>query len=347
MNGGETNRPVRAARKDNLPLSVIKTDANLSRLPLFALQRKRIEKQLEREWVFVETRGSEHVELIWRVMATQRYGYPRAFARRVHGAVEYLLTINGFPVPEYFDFSLYEITKVLNLDDSGNILNNIRDALKSIAATTIESQGTYCYLESGEKRFINKLFHLYDTVIFIGDTLPDGVVADRNRIYFNEWYLKSLNSGYIKPLDFPYWNSLKSDIARRLYEYLSFISFATKCKPFRIEYLRLCEFLPITPQKYFSQARQKMKWAHEELMNTGFLKKVVWRKSKTDPKKWILIYHFGIRAKSEHKRGFNDDTYRPVILAVETADIFEIEEVIEQEDYGQEKKAKSKGLQTQ
>jgi hypothetical protein len=64
-------------------------------------------------------------------------------------------------------------------------------------------------------------------------------------------------------------------------------------------------------------------------MKTGFLKKVVWRKSKTDPKKWIIVYHFGARAKSELKRGFKDDTYRPAILAVEIADIEEIEELIE------------------
>ena len=81
-------------------------------------------------------------------------------------------------------------------------------------------------------------------------------------------------------------------------------------------------------------------------METGFLKKVVWRKSKTDPKKWILIYHFGMRAKSEHQRGFNDDTYRPVILAVETADIEEIEAVIESEGDKQEIKPKRKQKQT-
>jgi len=206
----------------------------------------------------------------------------------------------------------------------------------------IESKGAFCYLDNGKKRWVEDYFNLYDRVILVGETLPDGTIADKNRICFNEWYLKSLNSGYIKPLDFPYWNSLKSDIARRLYEYLSFVSFATKCKPFSIEYHRLCEFLPITPQNYFSQACQKMKTAHKELMNTGFLKKVAWRKSKTDPKKWIITYYFGLRAKEEHKRGFKDDTYRPALLAVETAEISEIEEVIAKEEEEQEVKPKRK-----
>ncbi|MHC4457764.1 MAG: hypothetical protein ACYS0I_11905 [Planctomycetota bacterium] len=321
-------------------LTTIKTDVNLSRLPLFALTRQGLKTNIVREWIFTETRENERVELIWRIMATPQYGYPSPFAKKVHRAVEYLLTINGLPAPEYLDFSLYEITNVLDLPDSGNMLNNVQNALKSITATTIESKGIYCYLENGQKRFINKLLHLYETVIFIGETLPDGTMADRNRIYFNEWYLKTLNSGYIKPLDFPYWNSLRSDIARRLYEYLSFVSFATKCKPFSIKYHRLCELLPITSQRYLSAAKRNLSPAHQELMNTGFLKKVVWRKSKTDPKTWIIVYHFGMRAKSELQRGFNDDTYRPAILAVETAEIEEIEELIEPE--GEEHQVKPK-----
>jgi hypothetical protein len=178
-------------------------------LPLFALNRQGLKTEVEREWIFVETRGNERVEFIWRVLSSHRYGYPSPFARKVHRAVEYLLTKNGFPIPECLDFSLYEIT------------------------------------------------------------------------------------------------------------------------------------FTVTPQRYLSLAKHCLKTAHQELMATGFLKKV-WRKSKTDPKKWILIYHFGMRAKSEHKRGFNDDTYRPVILAVETADIEEIEEVIESEEEEQQVKPKRK-----
>ena len=91
------------------------------------------------------------------------------------------------------------------------------------------------------------------------------------------------------------------------------------------------------------KAKYCLEKAHQELLKTGFLKKVRWRKSKTDPKKWIIIYYFGARAKSELQRGFKDDTY-PATLAVETADIEEIEEIIESEYEVIEKKAKSTTL---
>jgi hypothetical protein len=342
MSGNKTDKQVQVTTQNDPILTIIKTDVNLSRLPLFALNRGRLNEPLERELVFFETRGNERVELIWRVMATPRYGYPSPFAKKVHRAVEYLVTKKGFPVPEYLEFSFYEIEDILDLPHSGRTYDDIRNALESITTVSIQSEGTFCYLENGERQFIYETFHLYDRVILAGKKLPDGTVVDKNRIYFNEWYLKSLNSLYIKPLDFPYWKNRRSEIARRLYEYLSLISYATKCKPFRIEYHKLCELLPITPQKYFSLAKQVLSKAHKELINTGFLKKVAWRKSKTDPKKWIIIYHFGLRAKSELQRGFKDNAYRPALLAVETADIEEIEEIIEPEYEGQEKKAKSK-----
>jgi len=315
--------------QDKLLLSVITTDVNLSRLPFFALNRKGLKDELEREWHFSAVRGNERLDLVWRIMAMPRYGYPSSFAKKVHRAVEYMVTQNGLPISEYLDFSFYEIAGILGIEPSGKTCSEIKHALLSIKFAGIESKGVYCYLESGTKRWVEDYFNLYDSVIFVGETFDDGTIADRNRIYFNKWYRRSLNSLYVKPLDFPYWNSFRSDIARRLYEYLSLVSFATKCGPFSIEYHKLCNQLPSTPQRYFSLAQRCLETAHQELMKTGFLKKVVWRKSKTDSKKWIIEYHFGARAKSEHKRGFKDDTYRPAILAVETAEIEEIEELIE------------------
>ncbi|MFQ5729527.1 MAG: hypothetical protein ACE5GN_04115 [Waddliaceae bacterium] len=321
---------------DLLP-SVMGADVNLSRLPFFALVRAEL-KDFEVELTVTDTRDNKRLELFWGVTPNIKYGYPGLFAKKVHRAIEYMLTRNGIPVPEYLDFSFYEIIKLLGLDDGGKTRAEIKQAILSITSALIESKGTFCYLDNGEKRWVEDYFHLYERVVFAGKELPDRTIAEKHRIYFNQWYLMSLNSLYLKPFDFNYWNSLKKNIAGRLYEYLSFISFATKCKSFSIEYHRLCAFLPITPQKYFSKAKQVLSRAHQELIKTGFLKKVAWRKSKTDEKKWIITYYFGIRAKSELKRGFKDDTYRPALLAVETADIEEIEELIEPEEKEQEVK---------
>ena len=311
--------------------TVIKTDVNLSRLPFFALVHSKL-KHFKIDMTFVETHGNERLELGWKVTANPEYGFPGLLAKRVHKAIEYLLIRNGTSIPEYLDFSLYEIIKILGLEPSGRTRAQIKQAILSIASTTIESKGTYCYLDDGDKQWVEDYFHLYERVVLAGRRFPDGTVAEQNRVYLGEWYRKSLDSGYVKPLDFSYWNTLNGEIARRLYEYLSFISYATKCKSFKIEYHKLCEFLPITPQRYFSKAKQILSRAHRELIDTGFLNKVVWQKSKTDAEKWIIIYSFGSRARSELARGFRDDTYRPALLAVEAATVEEIEEQTESEE---------------
>jgi len=213
-------------KQDDLFLTVIKTDVNLSRLPLFAVSRKNLKTELVKEWIFAETRENKHAELTWRIIATPQYGYPSPFAKKVHRAIEYMLTQNGFPIPEYLEFSLYEIANILDLKRTGDVYSgkvyaDIKDALFSITSTSIESKGVFCYLDNGKKRYVHDMFHLYERVVFAGEILPDETIAEKNRVYFGEWYLKALNSLYIKPLDFPYWKSLRSDIACRLYEYLS------------------------------------------------------------------------------------------------------------------------------
>ena len=317
--------------QDNLPLSVIKIDVNLSRLPFFALHCQRLKDELEKEWRFSEIRDGKRLDLLWRVMAIPRYGYPGFFAKKVHRAIEYLLTKKGFPVPEHLDFSFHEIEEVLELEHSGRVYNDIKQAIMSITFAGIESRGTFCYLENGEKKYVHDTFHFYERAVFTGEKLPDGTMTDKNRIYFSDWYLKSLNSLYIKPLDFKYWKSLRSSVAGRLYEYISYTSFATKCRPFSIKYHRLCELLPITPQPYFSKAKYCLKGPHKELIQTGFLKRVIWRESKTESKEWVVVYHFGERAKQELQRGFQDDRDYPDILAVETAEVLpEIEEELQE-----------------
>jgi len=109
MNKKTGNKQIQSTKPSNQPLEVAKIDVNLSRLPLFSLSRGELKEQLVREWIFTETRENKQVELVWRVMATPRYGYPGVFAKRIHRAVEYLLTRNGFPFPPYLDFSFYEI----------------------------------------------------------------------------------------------------------------------------------------------------------------------------------------------------------------------------------------------
>src|ERR1700681_3642071 len=42
----------------------------------------------------------------------------------------------------------------------------------------------------------------------LNDTLPDGSIADRNYVWFTDWYLANLNSFYTAPIDYHLWRAL-------------------------------------------------------------------------------------------------------------------------------------------
>ncbi len=196
MDKNGTGRGVEIKTQSNLPPSIIKSDVNLSRLPFFALVHKEL-KDFKIELTITETHGNKQLELFWGITPNIKYGYPGLFAKKVHRAIEYMLIKNGFPVPEYLDFSYYEVANILGIEPSGKTHSEIKQALLSIMFAAIESKGTFCYLDNGERKWVEDYFHLYDRVVFIGERFPDGSIADKNRIYFNKWYLKSLNSLYL------------------------------------------------------------------------------------------------------------------------------------------------------
>lgn len=56
----KTDELMGKATQANLLLTVINTDVNLSRLPIFALTRKGLKTKLVREWIFAETRKRKY-----------------------------------------------------------------------------------------------------------------------------------------------------------------------------------------------------------------------------------------------------------------------------------------------
>lgn len=293
--------PVEVKSKDKAPASIttIKTEANFANFPFFALSRREAARKTKTEYRVNVERDDQRLEALWQVTANAEFGYPGPFDRKVHKAIEYLITERGFPVQNPIPFTAYRVLKLLNLSTrSGNNVTKVKETLRRVVLTGVTSEGTF-YDKSG-KRYISDTFHLYDRVIFRGKQFPDGTVADTNYLFLSQWYLTSLNAHYVRPIDFHYLKSLKSDIAGRLYEMLGlkfYGVFLNQRSYWRVEYRELCSLLPITAQRYYAQAFQKLAPAHQELVDTGFLRKVEWEQEKKAA--WFIRYYPGIRARAE------------------------------------------------
>jgi len=200
-------------------LNTIKSEVNLLVLPFFSLERK--DKRLKTEYREITKRGDPKNEKVWNVSANPEYGYPGPFDREVHKAIEQIISeilreekkIKN-PIP----FSIYNLCNRMKITDAGDNYQRIKKALEKIRATTIKSENAFYH--KGKKEWISSVFGLYDTVIFRGEQLEDGSIAEINLLYLGNIYLQNLNSCYTKPIDYSYWRSLKSKIASRLYEIL-------------------------------------------------------------------------------------------------------------------------------
>jgi len=286
------------SKRSQRGIGLIRSEVNFARLPFFALSRGGLKKKGEIEYKDTIERGGEKLDILWRVTANTRYGFPGPFDKKVHKAVEFLISRRGFPVENPLAFSFYEICKLMHISNSGRTKKRIKDALARTKLAGIESKGAFYYKE--EKRWIDDIFNLYDRVIFVGERLPNGDIADRNYIFLSDWYLKSLNSFYVKPLDFDYYHSLQSALSGRLYELLSIQFYSLHGKPYSVEYRKLCQLLPIVEQKYFSKAKENLDSAHQALRDTKFLTQVRWR--ETGKGRWIITYYPGKRAKEQFNK---------------------------------------------
>ena len=307
-------------KKDNkIDLAkTINSEVNLLLFPFFALTKKSNKKMTKVEYKDITERNNKKIEILWQVSSNSEYGYPGIFDRQVHKTIEQILTeiIKKDGVIENpISFSIYNLCERMNINTSGGaIYSMVRESLERIRMTGIKSEGAFYY--KGRKQWISKIFGLYDSLIFKGERLEDGEIAETNLLYLNDIYLQSLNSYYIKPINYSYLQSLNSKIGSRLYELLGVKFYGLRNKRKNrlcYRYSKLSQLLPVTPFKQLSRAKQQLDPAHNELKNTGFISKFEW--SENGKKDWLIYYWPGERAKKEMKSGqvkqvdFNENHY--------------------------------------
>jgi replication initiator protein A/DnaA-like protein len=285
---------------DLLPQGIIRSEVNFLSFPFFALSRKDAQKRTKAEYSATIKRGDETLDVYWKVSANPEYGYPGVFDSRVHKAIESIISQMKPPLQNPVPIgSLYQIAKLLGLSWGGKTCKEIQDSLTRIVTTSVESKETF--YDKKKERWIKDVFHLYDEVVFIGETLPNGEIADTNYLILSRPYLASINARYVKPLDYTYYRSLKSPISTRLYELLG-VKFKGSLF-INYKYSNLCQVLPVTPYQYPAQAKRQLEQAHQELIRTGFFENVEWVKVKNDPHDWLVCYWAGERAKKEIEEG--------------------------------------------
>lgn len=282
-------------------LTVIRTEAVLSRLPVHNLAKKgSVDVRITRR------NASGEVELKWHVAPNARYGEPRQLAYRIDTLyINKLIDRTGRPLPRYLRLgSLRHICQELDLHTSGSAVASVKQALLQNATAAISAKVKYRDVE-GREQPLEAVFTRYN-VVFTDERLPSGEKADAVYVVFNDPYLNVLNNAPQRPLDYDYLRSL-NPAAQRFYEILSFRIFAAlrNQRPrAKMSYSEYCTFSAQQRYDTYDRVKKQMYKIHRVHLTRDYLKAVEVEPTEPDGEgrpDWLFFYTPGRRAKHEYR----------------------------------------------
>jgi hypothetical protein len=282
-------------REQLLPLNTIRTESALARFPIHRLSnRGSVNIEIR------ETNNEGELKTKWKVSYNSEYGQPGALAYKVDTlATNRKFDEIGRPLPPLIKLdSLRGIAKEL-----GNNKVEIKKALRQNAFAAITAKITYKRKDGGE--ITREADFTRYSLIFTGETLPNGRKADAVYLLLNEIYREILNTAQTRPLDYDYLKEL-SPGAQRFYELLSFQIFgalANERPRAKMLYSYYCTRAPQTRYFDYEHVKKQMYKVHAPHKKSSYISAVEFRET-TDSEggaDWEMLYTPGRKAKAEFR----------------------------------------------
>lgn len=249
---------------------IISVELNLELIPLFLYKaRGRSEESLEATNV-IRTPDGQRLEQYVKVVGGREYGLPGPVDRDVHvGIMKLVHRAGGLPPDGVVSFSLYELLKILGKNRGGNNYEKVRESLDRVADCVIYAQNAF--YDNETEQFRTHRFTPW-SVHFASTRQGQGRSAERHVLKFHEILVRSYNSGYLKTLDTDFFFSLKSAMAKSLYQLVDAKRRGKLSWTVGIQQLR--QLIPMPESyRYDSKIREKIEPGLKELKRRGFLER--------------------------------------------------------------------------
>ena len=233
---------------DDAKKQILKAEATLLRLPVFALAVKGSASLDGFEYRYSRRKGERTVESVIRTERDEELPYPGPLARRVHLAILALAADRGFPCDNPITWTWRELCRKMGLPNSGRRVAELKGAIRATWGLKIHG------LDATDDRTHESWRRLYVEMEFQNETRADGTSVNANRLWLAPWYLASLNKLHAAPLDYDLWKRLEQvgPLASRLYEYL--VPAFYKRDALEFAYDRLAAALPVVAESRRSHA---------------------------------------------------------------------------------------------
>lgn len=297
-----------AQRIEDDQAKLVASEVNLARLPFFASSVTKLKAKKKVEYRRTIEQAGQEVEVLWKVTANAEYGYPGPQAEAVHVAILKIMTEGGFPVQNPVRFTLYELCHRLGIRYNTKSRRQLRQTIFSTRFAGIEIKNSFLR-KDGRRPTFTDTQNLYKRVVFFGETNPEtGDEVELSAVWLADFYLDSINGGYVRPLDFDRYKFLydRSFAATKIYNYLGYRfagTFRHGNDYARVDYDELAVIVDVQRQTYRSKAEERLATAHRALLESGFVERVEWQEGKEKgekPRKIDLLYYPGPAARQEY-----------------------------------------------
>jgi hypothetical protein len=183
-----------------------------------------------------------------------------------------------------------ELLKTLGRAKGGKRYEDVAEFLQRMTLTGIVSRRAVFLAE--RKHYATETFHVFEKVVSVGESLPDGTVAQRNYVWLSEWQLNNINSNFTLPIDIEVYRRLRNHIAKALVPHLQIWLYTSRSDGcFVKRYDQLCQLLGLREQKHASRIRQQLGPSLDELREHAYIGS--WALSETrDGKAFkVELYH--------------------------------------------------------
>lgn len=269
---------------------MVRLDRSLEALPLFRLSDSADDAAI----TWSDDQGHR-----WRVIPSPGDRLPGTFDQDVYVELLHRFHEAGEPMDGAIRFTLHAFLRAMGRRVDGRTYEQLRGALGRLERTSLESQGAY-EIASSRARPELRFSVLTSAVVERRRTLDreqlplfPGIASGEPgvaRVVLSSVIRENIAADHVVTLSAPFYWSLGSPVARRLYRLLE-VARADGRLTWRIGLDELAQQLPLA-QRYPSHLQRVLQPAHDMLVERGLLRAATVRQQQRE---WFVDYMLGSR----------------------------------------------------
>lgn len=265
-------------------------ELNFAEFPLSALSEKSdpAVKTIYFEDKIFDRSKNEFIPRRVTITGSDAFGLPTPLDEEVLLALIQLSKLQGFTSKRVY-FTRYQLLQILNWAPNGQSYARLDQALNRWMGVTMYYKNAW--RDRKAQSWVDESFHMLERVKIITDERRSSVSGYTSYFEWNEAVFKSFQNGNVKALNYDFFLSIESSIAKRLYRFLDkrfhhSLSVEFELKSLCYEHVGLSRNSPVADLK------RKLSKAIDELESRGFLAKLSKeeRFRKDAPGLWKVVF---------------------------------------------------------